>query len=217
MALVGALVALVVIVVVILASSGSSGSQSGPRSVESMFQDDNLLVYSPTPAVAGTLRVLRGLGVDRVRITVLWLAIAPKPTSRTRPPNFDAANPAAYPAGSWAAYDRIDQMAAASGIKVDFDISAPGPLWAMKRGRATGQAGHALVSVGQRVSAVRDRGGPSLRRADAHVKWSGGATGQLLDDVERAKPAGLAGAAVALGRGHADPGLGADLPQHGRR
>ncbi len=134
MAVVGGLLAVVVVVLVVVLSSGSSGSQGGPRNVESIFQDDNLLVYSPTPAVEGTLRVLRGLGVDRVRVTVLWLAVAPKPTSKTRPANFEAANPASYPAGAWAAYDRVDQLAAANGIKVDFDISAPGPLWAMKPG-----------------------------------------------------------------------------------
>jgi hypothetical protein len=143
--------------------SGSSGSRSSPRSVESIFQDDNYLLYSSTPAVDGTLRVLQRLGVDRVRLTVLWLAIAPKPKARQRPANFDASNPAAYPVGAWAPYDRVVKLAASHGIKVDFDLTAPGPLWAMKQGAPTaklsthwypsaGDFGQFVTAVGRRYN-----------------------------------------------------------------
>jgi hypothetical protein len=103
----------------------------------SMFQDDQELVYRPARTVARTLDALRALGVDRLRITVLWSAIAPAAGSRVAPPGFDAADPAAYPRAAWGPYDRVLELARARGIAVDFDLTAPGPLWAMGRGAPT--------------------------------------------------------------------------------
>ncbi len=109
----------------------ASPSRSSRGAVESIFQDDDHLLYSPTPTVAQTLDTLRGLGVDRLRLTVLWAAIAPAPLARVRPAHFDASNPAAYPPVAWAPYDRIVRLARARGIGVAFNVTAPGPLWAM--------------------------------------------------------------------------------------
>ncbi len=107
-------------------------SQSAaPRTVMSIFQDDRLLLYSKSPVVQGTLDTLKALGVDRLRITVTWAYIAPDPTSRKRPARFDATNPADYRPEGWAPYDRIVGLAAQRGIAVDFDVTVPGPLWAM--------------------------------------------------------------------------------------
>jgi hypothetical protein len=104
-----------------------------------MFQDDRYLIYSSTATVTRTLNRLRSLGVDRLRLTILWSAIAPAAASTHRPAGFDAADPAAYPARSWAPYDRVLELARARGIGVDFDVTAPGPLWAMARGAATAE------------------------------------------------------------------------------
>jgi hypothetical protein len=115
--------------------SGGAGSATARTGVlESIFQDDDHLIYSSTPVVTRTLDQLRALGVDRIRVTVLWGAIAPQPASTTAPAHFAAADPAAYPPQSWVAYDRVVTLAARRGIGVDFDLTAPGPLWAMARG-----------------------------------------------------------------------------------
>ncbi len=111
----------------------TSSSPRAPRGVvESIFQDDDHLLYAPTPTVNHTLDTLRGLGVDRLRLTVLWAAIAPRP-ARPGPParTSTPSNPAAYPAAAWAPYDRIVRLARARGIGVAFNVTAPGPLWAM--------------------------------------------------------------------------------------
>jgi hypothetical protein len=100
--------------------------------LESMFQDDRELIYSSTPTVTHSLDLLRSLGVDRLRLTILWAAIAPSPQAGTAPPGFDATDPAAYPPGAWAPYDRVLRLARARGIGVDFDVTAPGPRWAMR-------------------------------------------------------------------------------------
>ena len=130
-ALVLATVAAAIAVVVVLTGSGSG---TAPRVVESIFQDDKYLVYSPTATVARTLRTLRGLGVDRIRVSVLWSAITRDRNARTRPRGFDATNPAAYGSAAWAPYDRVVALARENGIAVAFNVTAPGPLWAMGRG-----------------------------------------------------------------------------------
>jgi hypothetical protein len=99
-----------------------------------MFQDDRYLIDSPTPAVTRTLDALRALGVDRLRITVLWSSIAPRAGARAAPLGFDGSDPGAYPPAAWAPYDRVLELARARDIAVNFDVTAPGPLWAMRPG-----------------------------------------------------------------------------------
>jgi hypothetical protein len=107
---------------------------------ESIFQDDAYLIYSPARTVNRTLSTLHALGVDRIRVNVEWFTIAPRPQSRTRPAGFDATIPADYPAGSWVPYDRLVELAAAHGIGVEFNITSPGPLWAMRHDTPTARA-----------------------------------------------------------------------------
>ena len=68
------------------------------------------LIYSSPAQVAATLKTLTQMGVDRVRVSVVWSLIAPKPPPPSEP-NFDATNPAAYPAGAWSRYDFLDPVA----------------------------------------------------------------------------------------------------------
>ena len=117
----------VVTLVVVLTQS----TKPAAHRVESIFQDDRYLLYSPAPTVAKTLAELRALGVDRVRLSIIWGAIAPGRNARVRPRRFDGANPADYSAAAWAPYDRVVELARAHGIAVDFNVTAPGPLWAM--------------------------------------------------------------------------------------
>jgi hypothetical protein len=101
------------------------------RTQESTFQDDNHLIYATNAEVAQTMDRLKALGVDRLRITVLWSAIAPDIGATQKPAGFDAADPGSYPAGVWDNYDRVVQYAADRGLAINFNITMPGPLWAM--------------------------------------------------------------------------------------
>ena len=154
-----AVVAVAVIVEIIVLSSSSSGPP--PRYVQSMFQDDDKLVYTSTAGATRTLDRLKRLGVDSIRVTMLWKAVAPQPTSTIPPAGFDATNPAAYPAIDWAPYDRLVALARARGIAVAFNVTAPGPLWAMARGApAARYADHwrpSAAAFGQFVAAVGRR------------------------------------------------------------
>jgi hypothetical protein len=106
------------------------GSAYASANQESSLQDDQLLIYNSPEGTARTLDTLKGLGVDRVRVSVLWRLVAPDPLSRTRPAGFRAADPAAYPPGSWDRYDQVVTLARARGIAVNFNITAPAPFWA---------------------------------------------------------------------------------------
>jgi len=126
--------AVVVIVAIVIVLTATGPGSSAPRRMESMFQDDQYLLYEPAPTVIRTLDRLHSLGVDSIRVQVLWGAIAPDPTATAMPAGFDATNPAAYPAGGWLPYDRLLELAVARHIALNFDVTAPGPLWAMAPG-----------------------------------------------------------------------------------
>ena len=91
--------------------------------------DDNQLIYATPDHMASTLREIKALGVDRVKVTVVWSLIAPDASSR-RKPNFDATNPAAYPYGAWTRWDQLVAWSRLLGLKVYFQIGPPAPLWA---------------------------------------------------------------------------------------
>jgi hypothetical protein len=96
---------------------------------ESTFMDDNHLIYNSSAGVASTLDTLKSLGVDRVKVSVFWVSIAPS-ASQTKKPDFDAADPAAYDPAAWAPYDRLVRMASERGLGVYFSVTSPAPFWA---------------------------------------------------------------------------------------
>lgn len=99
---------------------------------EALLQDDPLLLSSQTPdAVDASFATLRSLGVDRVRVSVFWDDVAPDRESQDKPafPDPGPSSPAAYPRGSWDAYDRVALAAQKTGIALLFTISGPGPAW----------------------------------------------------------------------------------------
>jgi hypothetical protein len=92
-----------------------------------MFQDDIQLLSDP----AGTMQQLRELGVDVLRVSIHWSAIAPF----QRPARFNDTDPAAYPAANWVVYDEIVSVAKLDGIALDFSLSSPAPEWATGAGQ----------------------------------------------------------------------------------
>jgi hypothetical protein len=164
--LVATVAAIAVVAVLVPASARAS------HAPQSIFQDDDHLIYASTATVTSTLNTLQSLGVQRLRLTIQWSDIAPNPSSTTEPAGFDATNPEDYTlaqyGGSpnvWDPYDRIVEMAAARGIGVDFNVTAPGPLWAMQTAPVTTQFGTrptdhyepSAVDFGQFVQALGTR------------------------------------------------------------
>jgi hypothetical protein len=107
--------------------ASTTAQPTGPARADlmSILQDDSQLVASP-PVL---LDQAKALGVQVLRSNLLWNRIAPDPQSPSRP-QFDASDPAAYPASNWAPYDETVRAAAALGIRVYFTLTGPPPLWA---------------------------------------------------------------------------------------
>jgi hypothetical protein len=134
---------------------------SASPSQEASFQDNRLLLLD-TAHLEQTLQTLRSLGVDRLRISVVWAHIAPQPDSRTQPAGFDGSDPVDYPTTSWAPYDTIVREAPKYGMKVNFDIMGGAPLWATRPAPAANLAsvwypsasafGAFATAVGERYS-----------------------------------------------------------------
>jgi hypothetical protein len=95
-----------------------------------ILQDDALLLHGSDARVARVLGDIRALGVDWVRLTAGWSAIAPEPAA-ARPPAFDARDPGAYPAGAWDALDRAVRLADERGLRTLIDIAFFAPRWAV--------------------------------------------------------------------------------------
>jgi hypothetical protein len=124
--------AIALVAVLVAACGGSSKKVAklpaltpGRTGPESMFTMASQLTSAPI----STLNQLHALGVDRVHVYMSWSAIAPDPTSSTRP-GFDATNPADYPAGGWAAFDTIVRGLAARHMGIDLALAGPPPIWA---------------------------------------------------------------------------------------
>ena len=78
---------------------------------------------------AGTLTQFRELGATTVRVILPWQAIAPSPNA-TKKPNFNATDPSAYPAASWAPFDNVINTAQRLGLAVDLTVAGGAPRWA---------------------------------------------------------------------------------------
>jgi hypothetical protein len=113
----------VVLLALAAAPAGASTTQ------ESIFQDDRLLLESGADTRNATLDELKALGVDTIRVNAIWARIAPERDSTTKP-SFDASDPGAYPADSFAALDALLQGAAARQIGVLVTPTGPVPAWA---------------------------------------------------------------------------------------
>jgi hypothetical protein len=121
------------------------GHAAASASQESIVMDDNLLLYRGKAVAEETLAELKSLGVDRVRVNVLWKAVAPYAASPRVPGGFtDARDPRQYPHALFDSFDRVVLGAGKVGLKVLFTVTGPAPLW------ATGRVG------GKRVSQLYD-------------------------------------------------------------
>lgn len=146
----------------------------------SMLQDDNQIIYSTPQHEVAVLKELHALGVDVVKVSVVWWLLAPDPTA-SKPPKFDATNPAAYPPGAWGRYDLLVRTAHQLGIKVYFQITPLDPKWAKARrnppeGKPLGRAPD-LRLFSEFVKAVGTRysghyGSPALPRVSMWGIWN---------------------------------------------
>lgn len=111
---------------------GGTQEHAAPTSRPTIVMDDAALLDAVPAEAAVTLRTARQLGVDWVRVTARWAAIAPTPAS-PRLPVFAADDPAAYPPAGWEALDRVVREARRRGLRTMIDIAGAPPRWAAVR------------------------------------------------------------------------------------
>ena len=111
-----------------------AAAQASDTQVSMMMDDDNLL-YRGDAVRDQTMTRMKQIGVDVVRVTVLWSVVAERAKStRRRARRFDPTRPGTYPRGNWDRYDRLVKAARTLGLGVYFNVTPPGPRWA--RGKA---------------------------------------------------------------------------------
>jgi len=106
-----------------------AASAHASSSLESDLQDQAVLLSDNQTQLDQSLQILRLLGVQRLRLGLVWARVAPSPLSRSKP-KFNATDPAAYPAAGWAPYDLAVREALRFGFKVNLQIGGGSPLWA---------------------------------------------------------------------------------------
>jgi hypothetical protein len=100
----------------------------------SMMMDDDHLLYRGDKVRDFTLQRMKQIGVDYVRVSVLWSVVAENARFDKRGKRikrFKAENPRTYPRGNWDRYDRLVRAGKALGIGIYFNVTGPGPRWAM--------------------------------------------------------------------------------------
>ena len=113
----------VALLAVLAAPAGASKLQ------DSVMQDDRLLLESGPDVRNQTLDEMKALGVDVIRVNAIWARIAAQRDSDSKP-NYDSADPNAYPAGAFTELDALLQGAAARGMAVLVTPTGPAPRWA---------------------------------------------------------------------------------------
>ncbi len=99
----------------------------------SIMQDDDQLVYRDDATRDKALGEMKALGVDVVRVTVLWRSLASRVTESDARRK-DLRNPRSYGVRVWNRYDNLVRSAQSLGLRVYFSVTGPAPDYA--RGRA---------------------------------------------------------------------------------
>jgi hypothetical protein len=115
----------------VAAIMGASGGVLAPparasANQVSIIQDPVQMLSAP----AQTMSTFRGLGVQMVRIIVVWAQVAPSAHAFKAPRGFKASDPSSYPARNWAPYDQMIELAHQDGLGVDLTLSGGAPRWA---------------------------------------------------------------------------------------
>jgi hypothetical protein len=102
---------------------------SGPG-LETIVQDDGLLLYRPAAEVQAAVARMKELGIDRVRITASWSSLTREPEADGKPAGFDGGDPAAYEQARWQALDTAIRAIHGAGLQALVDIGFWAPHWA---------------------------------------------------------------------------------------
>jgi hypothetical protein len=115
------------------AARAQAPAKQAPRAtpgLETIIQDDGLLLFRPPAEVQAAVARMKALGVDRVRVTANWSSLTRAVDSEAKPDGFDAADPAAYEQSRWQALDTAVRAVRGAGLQAVIDIGFWAPHWA---------------------------------------------------------------------------------------
>lgn len=142
---------------------------SHARDLQVGMAADALLLNGDQAEVVDAIDAWKRLGVDTVRLQVIWSRVAPRPRDYDPPAGFSPANPD-DPGYSWHDVDRAFNLLVAAGIKPMLLLNGPPPLWASSRPRAGNPRYQPSAwHFGQFAAAVAKRYGAD---ADDYVLWN---------------------------------------------
>jgi hypothetical protein len=111
-------------------TAAAAQQRGSARGLETIIQDDGLLLFRPAAEARAAVVRMKALGVDRVRITAGWSSLTRDPDSETKPDGFDAADPGAYEQSRWQALDNAVRAVRGAGLQAVIDIGFWAPHWA---------------------------------------------------------------------------------------
>ena len=161
---------------------------------ESVFMDDNLLLYRGPDRATATLKELKEMGVDRVRVTLHWHHFAPD-AAKVRRPRGDLY----YGPKVFDNHDHLLREARELGIEVLVNVSGSAPLWATGGDHPNGEYKPDPVEFGRFVEMLgrrydgrhrdEDQGERRIPRVDAWSIWNEPNLGSRIQPQwERGKP-----------------------------
>jgi hypothetical protein len=124
------LLACALLVLALAAMALRAPSASASFTQFAIMQDDDLLINAPPARADQALLAMKQLGVNYVRVTVLWTVVAQNAKTGANAHRFHAENPATYPRRNWDRYDNLVLNAQRLGIGVYFTVTGPPPRWA---------------------------------------------------------------------------------------
>jgi hypothetical protein len=125
---------LLTLVVCVLAPVGLGALRARPARASgnqiSIMVDDDQLINGTDQRRDRALAQMKSLGVEYVRVTLLWSVVTTGVRS-AHAHGFNPLNPATYPRRNWDRFDNLVRAAGRFGIGIYFNITGPGPSWAM--------------------------------------------------------------------------------------
>src|SRR4051794_14511616 len=118
---------LFLLVAVAAAFFAAAPSSEAKTSQFTLFEAPRELLSPDDALRQRTLDEIQGMGVNWLRVVILWRSVAPSSGSSTSPVGFDGAGQAGY---LWGRYDRVINEARARGMNLLVTISGPIPKWA---------------------------------------------------------------------------------------
>lgn len=106
-----------------------SAAAPAPAALETIVQDDAVMLYSEPDALRAAAQRLKLFGVDRVRLTANWSVITRDASAKVKPA-FDARDPAAYEQSRWTNLDNAVRAVREAGMAALIDIGFWAPRWA---------------------------------------------------------------------------------------